>query len=348
MSLAKTYLQDLRVKYPSNLDRDELRRTRTGLLTSALEMTQSPKSIISDDFKQRAKVSQGRNLDVPVMTKGAVTIKNARSCDVACTQSESDMVRVVWKTAVVDVCMVPSQYDKNEIGYLADLNKKLRDRTEALAMMIENDIDTALDTGKSQVYHSPYVGSKYNFAGNQIEVALAQQELFVGDIDPINFADDFMDEDVYILASPTLMSQARHYINQGKANDENLSWQFNGKHFAFSNRIANVDNATGYFMPDGSIGFLTRVDIDARMRSKSTSGTEWFEDTIPGIPFPVGVKYDSQCSDQSALETAGLSHLKATLVEHWQFSFDYAIVLPYTSDIATKPVAIRKFVFKNA
>jgi hypothetical protein len=45
------------------------------------------------------------------------------------------------------------------------------------------------------------------------------------------------------------------------------------------------------------------------------------------------------------LNGAGLSHLEATMVEHWQMSYDYAIVVPYNSDLATKASAIRKFEF---
>lgn len=349
MSLAQTYLQDIRAQYPSNLDRDELRRTRHGLLTAVLAMTDAPNSIVSPDLKSKAGQSQGRSLDVPVMTKGAVTIKNARSCEVACSQSESGLVNVVWKTVVVDICMVPGQYEKNEISYVQDLGKKIADRVEALKSEIENDLDSALDTAKNQVYNSPIVADKYAPVGNVLQVAGADdKKLFFNDVDPINFEDDFYSEDVYIVASPSLMSDVRYYINQGGANNENLSWQFNGKNFTFSNRVTNASQATGYFMPNGSCGLLTRVDVDARMNSRATDGTEWFEDTLPGLPFPVGVKYDSKCSDQSALEVAGLAHLEASLVEHWQMSFDYAIITPYNSDAVNKAGAIRKFAYLSA
>lgn len=345
MSLAATYLQDIRAQYPSNLDRDELRVTRNGLLTAVLAMTNAPNSVVSADLKTKASASQGRNLDVPVLKKGDVTIKNQRSCDVQCGQSESDLVRIVWKTAVVDICMVPSQYEKNEIGYVTDLGKKINERVEAFKSAIEVDIDTQLDTAKNQVYNSSLVADKYTPVGNALQVTGADlRKLFFNDVDPINFEDDFYSEDVYVVGSPSLMSDVRYYINQGAGNNENLGWQFNGKNFTFSNRITNDTAATGYFMPNGSVGLLTRVDVDARMRAKASDGTEWFEDTLPGLPFTVGIKYDSKCSDQSALETAGLEHLKATKVEHWQISFDYAIVLPYVGDVA-RPTAIRKFEF---
>jgi len=308
-------------------------------------MTNSASSILSGDLKAKAKLSQGRNLDIPVMKKGLVTIKNARSCVVQCGQNETDLVRVVWKTMVADICMVPGQYELNEIGYQDDFAEKIKRTVEAFKSEMETDIDSFLDTNKNQVYASSLVSGtnpKYALAGG-LQVAAADRELFLNDIDPINFEDDFYDEDVYIVSSPTFMSDVRHYINQGSGNDENLAYQFNGKNFTFSNRVTNVQHATGYFMPNGSIGLLTRIDVDARMKAKSTRGTEWFEDTLPDLPFSVGIKYDSECSDQSALEANGLEHLTATLIEHWQISYDFAIVVPFADDLATESVAIRKF-----
>jgi hypothetical protein len=37
--------------------------------------------------------------------------------------------------------------------------------------------------------------------------------------------------------------------------------------------------------------------------------------------------------------------LEATLVEHLQISFDFAIVVPYNTDLTTKASSIRKFEF---
>jgi hypothetical protein len=347
MSLVKTYLQDIRANYPSNLDRDELRQTQTGLVTAVLAMTNSASSIVSPDLIAQAETSQGRNLDVPVMTKGNITIKNVRSCTIGGDQSESDLVRVVWKTVVADILMVPSQYEKNQIKYQFDLNKKIKETVEAFLVEIENDLDTAFDANKSQVYGSSIVGTKYPLVGSAIRVAPANLDFFFNDLEAINFADDFNDPTIRVIANHTVMPTVTKYINQGSGNNQNLQFQFAGKNFTFSNRISNGAGvlATGYFMPDGSVGMLTRVDVDARLGHKASDGTEWMEETLPGLPFPVGIQYKSKCDDKSALEVAGLAHLTATMVEHWQISFDFAIITPYNSDLATKPNSIRKFEF---
>lgn len=347
MSLIKTYLQDIRANHPSNNDRDELRVTRTGLLTAAMAMTTSQNSVISPDLIDKAVASQGRQLDVPVMQKGAVTIANTRSCTITGGQSESDMVTIVWKTLSTNILMVPSQYEKNMVKYQFDLTKKINEIVEAFKVEMETDLETALDTNKSQVYASSIVTDKYSVVADAIQVTAADLDFFFNDLEPINFADDFYDPTIYVVANHVVMPTVSKYINQGGGNATNTNFQFAGKNFTFTNRIPNAvgKNATGYFMPDGSIGVLTRTDVDARNNHSAGDGTMWFEDTLPGLPFPIGIQHKSKCDDQSALETAGLEHLKATMVEHTQISFDFAIVVPYNSDLATKASSIRKFEF---
>jgi hypothetical protein len=347
MSIAATYLQDIRVNYPSNLDRDQLRVTRNGLLTAVLAMTTAPDSIVSADLRAKAVASQGRNLDVPVMQKGSVTITNVRTCVVSCSESDSALVRVNWKTLVADICMVPGQYEKNDITYTADLAKKIREIVEAFKNEVETDLDLALDANKNQVYNSPIVPEKYPLAGFALQVQSVDRDFFFNDIDPINFADDYYNPEVYVIGSPALMATVMRYINQGPGNAANTAYQFAGKNFTFSNRVVNGPgvSSTGYFMPNGSMGLLTRVDVDARMRAVATSGVEWFEDTLPDLPWTVGIKYDSDCSDESTLNGSGLEYLTATKVEHWQISFDYAIIVPYQVDLATESSSIRKFEF---
>lgn len=347
MSLVKTYLLDLRADVPANNDRDELRTTQDGLLTLVINATNSVDSVVSPDLRAKAEESEGRNLDIPVMKKGIVTISNVRSCEIGGTASDSDLVRVVWKTAVADLVMVPASYHKNLISYRYDLAKKIREIVEAFKVAVEQDIDTALDANKTQVYGSSIVGTTYTLSGGAIQVPTAKQDFFFNDINAINFADDFNATTTRIVASHSVMPVVTKYINQGAGNSANTSFQYLGKNFTFSNRITNDagKTGTGYFMPDGSIGLLTRVDITARLGLTAGDGTEWMEETLPDLPFPVGIQYKSKCDDQSLLEPAGLAHLTATMVEHWQISFDYAIVVPYNSAPLTRASAIRKFEF---
>lgn len=346
--LVNTYLQDLRIQFPNNLDRDEWRFTRYGLVESIKEQTNSIDSILSQDLKQKALESEGRALEIPVMKKGAVTLKNVRSCNIGSLENETDMVSVTWKTVVADLSMKKAEYHKNQVSYLQDFGKKMQTIEHAFLKAIEDDVYASLDNAKSGVYASSLVaptGAKYGLVGDSIQVGANEQELFFNDVDVILNEDNIWNANYQVLASTTLMSPIRHYLNQGAGNDERIDYQFGAYSFRFSNQVVNGagKKATGFIMPNGSIGFLSRINIDAKMGNKTSDGTTWEVANLPTLGLQVGVMHKSTCSDLSG--TTGLEHLKASMVENFQFSFDYAIVTPYNSDPSNVSGTIKKFEF---
>lgn len=345
MSLLATSRVDIRVRYPSDLDRDELRFTQYGLLNATKESMSSPDSIVSGDVRKKALTSNGTAMKIPVMKQGSLTVKSVRSCTIADYESDSALVDVVWTTYLVEISMIPSQYEFNDIEFQEDLRKKLRLAGNTLALAIENSIDAKLDANKAAIYNSSLIGvaAKYDLVGDAIQVDLAQQPLFFNDIDVIMIQDDFYSDSFVVVASTELMSTVRHYVNQGPSNDTNYTYQFGAFTYRFSNHVTNAANATGYIFTPGSIGMITRVDIDSQKKSKA-SDTEWFTDTLPGLgDIEVGVMEKRVCSDQSGLNAT----LAATLKVNWAFSVDVALITPYSKSAATEATVIKKFEFLN-
>ena len=343
MSLLETYKQEIRTVMPPAIQRDEWRYTRYGLLTATKEMTNSAMSIINDDLKQKALASEGRDLGIPVMKMGDMVIKNQRSCTIGDFDNETEIITLTWSTLVLDIHMVKSQYAKNELSYLQDLNKKLEKADHTFAKAVEDLIYAKLDTEKSPIYASPLVPTKYPLVGDAMQVAVVQQDKFFNDLEVIMQGDDFYSMPFKVLGSTTLQADVNDYGNQGANNDENTAFQFGGFDFRFSNHLVTATRATGFCMTDGSIGILTRINQDSVDGNITTDGTEWSITSMPTFGFDVGVQYKSTCTDLSGV--AGLEHLEATMVERWQFSVDVAIVTPYNSDPATKAGVIKKFEF---
>lgn len=345
--LVETYLQDIRTAFPGNLDRDEWRFTRYGLLTAAKEQTVHPLSIITQDLRDKAMDSEGRALQIPVMKQGNLTVKNHRSCTIGDYENESTLVNVAWATLVTDFSMMKAQHHKNEVSYLQDFNKKMMLVQHAFASFIENAIYAKLDADKSEIYNSTLVGGagKYPLVANTMQVATADQEYFFNDVDVIMNQDNFWSPDWLVLGSTPLMSPVRHYLNQGASNDERLDYQFGPYAFRFSNQVVDGagKKASGFIMPYGSIGLLTRVNVDAKMNNKASDGTMWETAFLDTLGFEVGVMYKSKCDDKS--DVTGLEHLEATMVENFQFSIDFALLTPYNSDSTTKAGSIKKFEF---
>lgn len=347
MSLINTYKQEIRAKLPNPVERDEWRFTRYGLLTAAREMTASAQSIVTSDLKEKAKISEGRALKVPVFKIGSISVNNVRSCTIGDLENTTEMVDVTWSTLSADISMKKSEHHKNEATYLEDLNKKLQLVDNAFAKAVEQLIYAKLDAEKSAIYNSPLVGTgnKYPLTGNTMQVAAVDQEYYFNDLEAIMEGDDFYSMPFKVLGSTTLKPAVKHYGNQGASNDENLTYQFDAYDFRFSNHvtIGAGKKATGFVMTDGSLGIMTRINIDSEMGNKAGDGTEWGKTFMDKFGFEVGVQYKSKCTDLS--EQTGLEHLTASMVENWQFSIDVALITPYNSDPVTLAGGIKKFEF---
>jgi len=349
MSLINTLRQEIRAKLPNPVERDEWRFTKYGLLTAVREMTSSPQSILTDELKKKALISEGTALKIPVFKMGNLTVSNTRSCTIANLENTTEMVTVNWTTLVVDISMRKAEHWNNEVAYLTDLNKKLLLADNTLAKAVESMIYTKLDAEKSEVYASPLVGvgTDYLLVGNALQVPVAKQETFFNDLEAIMEGDDFYSMPFKVLGHTTLKPAVKHYGNQGQSNDENLTYQFDGYDFRFSNHITQgAVRATGFCMSDGSIGIMTRINADSMMGNVAGDGTRWEKTFFDKLGFEVGVQYKSKCDDLSG--ESGLAHLEATMVENWQFSIDVALVTPYNSDPTTLAGVIKKFEFLTA
>lgn len=345
MTLIATRLDPIRHMYDGRLDQHENRRTTYGLLDTAIRQMAHPRAIINSQLREEAMRSQGRTLSIPVYQKGSVTVSNTRTCTIGTHDSTSARVDVTWKMLSTSISMDADLYDNNEMMYNDDLAKKIGDVVEAFNIVIENDIDALLDTNKSQVYNSPFVGAglRYPTTTNTLQVATGVQEHFFNDIDAINQDNDYEGSEIVVVGNPTLKSYVRTYRNQGNSNDENLLYQFDGFDFTFSRRVTNATGkvATGYWMQPGAIGILSRVNRAARNNRETTVGKLYSTQMLPGFPFPVAVMYESDCTDLSSKE----ADMTADVQEKWQFSVEIGLLAAYIDDLTTDASPYGKFEF---
>lgn len=345
MSLLNTIKQEIRAKMPNSVDVDENRHTRYGLLTAVQEMTNSRDSIVSPDLREKASMSEGLPLKVPVTTRlGNVTINNTRTCNIGSLDNTTELVTVNWVTLSADMSMNASEHNINDLGYLADFDKKFRAIEDGFARAIEQSVYTKLDTEKSAVYGSPFVGTDYPLVGNTLQVAPAQQEYFFNYLQTIMEGDDFFGG-LKVIGNTTLNPDVRHWAHQGAGNDEKLDYQFGNYQFRFSPQvtIGAGKRSAGFVMQDNAIGLMTRNGRDCVLGHKAGDGTEWGIGYSNVLGMDIGYMHKSNCDDLSG--TAGLEHLTATKVEKWQFSVDVALITQYNSNPAGNAGGIKKFEF---
>ena len=346
MSLGNTIFEDLRVA--GKLDRDENRNPRFGALELAKASTLHPNSIVTAEMLNQLPMSQGRTTQIPVLQRGNVTVKNARSCNIALNETGADLVTVVWATYAVDITMRPHEYHNNEITYQRDFLQKFNEAQRAIGEDIEGSIITLVDSNISQVFNSNIANSKYTPVANALQVPLGDQNLFLNEMQAIQEADDCImgNGDFDVLTHTDLMPTFATWANQGDGNNTNTSFQFPGHDFASTRFVTNtaLSAGTGYHFPKGSVGIVFRQSLEAMAGDDTTDGSRWSLQPSPMLGTDMSVYFKSTCSDASAVH-AGTSHLTQTKLEQWEVSVDVALFAPYNSNPGGDAGCIKKFDF---
>ena len=333
--LAATVLDSYRAKYADqNLDYYEHRPSVYGAFDAYVKDTPN---LFNAAELEKAKMAEDHAVTIPVINKKTFTTTTTRSCTGETNSNVSAFVTPTWATKAVGFHMVPSQYGDNYIKYQDDFNKKMWDMQLHLLAELDTLAYTDLNTDKAAVNNAD--GNPYTVAANTMGVPFADRYEFFNELEAIMTQNDLYGG-YNIVGSPRVNTLVRHLSNQGSANATNYAYEFMGYNFHYSNRVtvAAGDFATVFAMPTGSLGFLTWVDPDSRMGITSGS-KEWSTIFLPLLGFEVGLLYQSTCGDNS---TEAGNGFEASMIENFNFSFDYSFNGAYNSDAATYPGTIYK------
>lgn len=345
MSLILTRMQNLRSK--ANLDKWELRPSRYGALDAFLQQTADPAGIITPELEEKAVASIGRTLEVPVIDyDGTISIGNTRSVTIADSENTSRMVTMVFATYSWGFTIVPAAYMNNEISIQADFERKFNKYLYKFAETLDSAAVASLDANKTQVLNDDL--GQYAFASNKVSALYAKREEIIGDINPMQSANDFYNP-LHIVGNTGVESLVRKLAEKGIYNSENKLIQYADKTFHFSNRVANAADryATAFAVPSGTIGMLKRFERDAVLKTKSGTSHEWDISNLPMLNMPVGTYYYESVGNYSGIAGAGTADLTRTKKEHYGFAVDVAFVVAENSDVANRPSAILKLDVKN-
>lgn len=334
MSLAATVLDEYRLAYDrSNYDAYEHRLSIYGAFQTFLNDT--PKLVPGYREFLAGRKYESQTTSIPVINRATFTTTASRSCTALTKENTSDFVDITFTTIVTGFQMIPAQYESNFIGYQADFNRKITDVQRTLLAAMDTAAYTHLNANKSAVNNAD--GNPYVCAGNCMTVPKADNELFFNEASQVMEQNDLAGP-YNVIGSPRLQALVRQYSSQGTSNAENRAFQFGGYSFAYSNRVVIPTGFrdTVFVMPEGALGYLSWVDMDSQLNHKSGDGKEWFVQNLPLLGHDVGVLYQSTCADKDSV----LTGLDATLVESWQFSYDYAFISAYNSDTSTLPGVI--------
>jgi hypothetical protein len=348
MAMTATTLQAIRVNYPALLDRHELRPEKYGMWQKGVMNAKNPSvGIISPEVLDQAKVSWGRNVDIPVMQITTPATGTGLACTASGTEAVSAIVNATWATVSVAFEMQPAKNFQNEIKYAQEFARKYSDAIRVMAGTVSTATDTALNTASKNAYVSNYIGAtgKYGAldANGDIEVALAVRGDFFNDLVDIN-----ADEDIFpmldVIGSTNMRGIVSQLYAQGEANDTNTQYQFTkgDYNFVFDKDVTvgaiKATDATGYFMPAGAYGIISRNQPDCLMGTQTTDGKQYGTIFDPTIGFDLDYLFYSTCADINAL--TGNAADTAAVNEVHQISLNYAILTPY---VGANTAVIGKF-----
>lgn len=337
MTLVNTLTQSLRTRYSSVYDKNERRRSVYGGLELFQRQTAGPRSIITPEIQATVARSMGNSVVIPVLDAQDVTIGNVRSCTVADSENESNLVTLTFATLAFGFTMYPMQHYNNDIDrYQIDFDVKMEKYLLKLAAHMDSLCIDKLNTDKNQVWATE-VSNVYATTGNALQVPRSESDDMYNQLSAMMQYMDFYSSEYDILANTMHQTIVNRVRNQGAGNDTNDAFQFGPYSYGYSNRVANRSgvHSTLYALNPGSVAILNRNDPDALSGRKLKNGKEFGLARLPIVNMDFGTYYMEDCTDASALH-AGTGHLTRTVKESFEFSTDIVLMSAYNSDPATR------------
>ena len=289
------------------------------------------------------RMSAARTVSVPVIAKQSYTVTGTRSCTASTYESTSAFVDTSWNTLRSAFEMIPAQYKGDYLKYEQDFNRKMFNLQKAFLTSLDNASLSALSSNKAA--YDGTSSNPYPFTGSVYQVPLTDSTNVFNEAKAILLADDLPMDGLNVIGSPRTLSLVNKYSAQGAGNAQNLLYQLTGYNFNYTPRlsVATSDIASMYICPEGSLAFLSWVDIDAQQNFKAGIH-EWTTMELPLLGITVGVHYQATCADNSGT----LTGLNASATESYEFSFDYALMNAYNSDTSNVATPILAFHISNS
>lgn len=339
MSLVLTRIQNIRAN--SNLDKFEYRPSRYGALNAFMVQSEDPTGILTEELKQKARISIGNTLETPVIDYDAdITIGSTRTVTIADSENTSKMVQITFATYSWGFTIAPAMYMNNEIGIQKDFETKMMKYIYAFAKKLDEAALATLAANKTQVLKNKLL---YDWSSNAINAKWTERENVFGDLEVMMGANDFYGQ-LHIIGDPGVESIMRKLQQHGLYNDVNKQNEFGTKVVHLTNNIAAGGKyAQGYAVSAGSLAMLTRFERDCLLGTVSGDGHEWGIATLPLLNMPVGTYFYDSVGDYKDIAGAATADMTRTRKEHYGFAVDVAFLTAYNNSLTTSASPILAF-----
>lgn len=342
MSLIATRAQSFRARAPQ-FDKNMMRMGEYGALNFFVSETENGNGILSDDLIEKARISVGNTVQVPVLTHdGVVNVGNTRVCTIVDDLNTSALYTITFATYSVGFTATPALHINNGIDFKRDFDRSLKKVTRALANALDLGAVAALEAAKTQVFKDTLV---YSEVADVLEVPYDQRTEILGDLHTIMRANDYPGE-LHVIGNMGIDSLINKLAQHGLYNDVNKQLEYQNKVFHFTTNITNEAGvfATAFAAESGNVGYLTRSGRENLLRTKLVGeDKEWDTINMPLINIPVDTYFYKTSRNNSALAGEASADMDCTVTEFYGFAVDIAFVTSYNSAPATVANPFVKF-----
>ncbi len=319
-----------------------------GITNSYMNQTKGVDSILSPELIDKAMMSAGRNVQIPVIDYQDITVRTTRPLTIPTYSNNSALVTVTWVTMAFGFPMRTAEHFNNDIDWQTDFNKKYAAMLKKFAVTLEGYGATNLNSNKTLLIGGASSGTTvggHTLASGVVSetVTNLKDSEIMSDIGSMMLQNDFPTMGYDIIGNPGFKSIMERQTGFGEFNSENKFIHWANNNYQWSNSIANAGgkDATFYAVPQGNLGILFRVEPDALLRTDLGNGMKWDTIILPGLDIPCGT-YEYVGGVDISGDGAHVSHLTRTGQFMFDFAFEVGFLTAYNSNSATRPSGIIK------
>ena len=334
MSLVNTRLQDYWIASP-DASKNTARTGRSGCFDVFRIGNDEAESFITQELLDKAAMSAGRDIKIPVYDAETVTVTTgSRALVISDNENTSQLMSVTKTVYDWGFTTVPARYGNNEMSLQQDFNRKFKKFHDQVIDDLDAAAEAVLNTNKSQVFADTLLHTN---SSNVITCTDANKDRLYSDLSVIMKANKHFGMPYRLITNAGGEAILRQQEKYGQFNEQNKMIEYADKTQHFSQNIDNAADhqATGYIVMPGSLGVLFTQEPDGLLRMRSNDGTEWDVDTFPTLNIPMSTYYYEGRADKSTLGGAETAHLERTKVCAYGFSLEVAFVTVYNNDLST-------------
>jgi hypothetical protein len=343
--LDATVLNDFQANEATN----EKRQGNFGMVDLATASTNGVDYIPPSVIEKLNTISASRDAKIPVMKDQSVTVTTSPGFTIPSNLSETDS----YYFSPVDVFsgfrIYPASYENNQIDGAWEVEQRLRNVLQAMAVAKGDAIETILEARKTQLLDFDTQVSQgdgtfvFQGASDTLEInKAAQTDTMFPLLKELMQANKLGGEYSIVTSGAGLVSSVMSGMKNGMNQAEYLEWAqafmpMENRHI--SDQLSpGSDNFTGFYVRNGAIGLYNNFPYDFRAGT-AFAGKEW---SISDVAMPyVNARLNVYTSNEATEATSIISpntdsNLIMTHFKEMALWDRFYVVYRYNSDLTTR------------